>query len=301
MPKNSKWQKEYSFMYNMKEKGLDNLIEKNKSNIIKCELIGENGYGIKEIFDKIHSYLNVIEDKNHKPTGKIYTQSFIEDIKKFKNFDEKLQYIKSKTSLFDQFKSKEDIISYGNKRSKALITSMTTIAAACGTNPIPFVDIAIVSSIVGTTIIKIGKNYGYVWKNISKKDLIAICRGQLYNEEKNIEDNKKENNKTNLSKKEILNLVGETFFKGTAMICTLAFDDIIKAIWGIGTAAGSVIGAILDGGIVYKYSNNAKKYFESKCKADDGTIFFGTRCGEYENIFRKFDQFKNFELIYPTE
>lgn len=77
MPKNSKWQKEYSFMYNMKEKGLDNLIEKNKSNIIKCELIGENGYGIKEIFDKIHSYLNVIEDKNHKPTGKIYTQSFI--------------------------------------------------------------------------------------------------------------------------------------------------------------------------------------------------------------------------------
>ena len=44
-----------------------------------------------------------------------------------------------------------------------------------------------------------------------------------------------------------------------------------------------------------------KKYFESKCLTDDGTIFFTTRCSEYEVIFNKFEQFKKFELIYPSE
>ena len=60
IPKNGKWQKEYSFIKSLKEQGLEGLVEKNKSNIIKCDLIGENAYGIKEIFDKIHTYLNVM-------------------------------------------------------------------------------------------------------------------------------------------------------------------------------------------------------------------------------------------------
>ena len=115
IPKNGKWAKEYSFIKNLKEQGLEELVEANKSNIIKCDFIGENAYGIKEIFDKIYMYLNVIVDENNQPTGKIYTQSFIDDIKNIQTFDEKLQYIKSKTSLFDHFYSKEDIIDYANK------------------------------------------------------------------------------------------------------------------------------------------------------------------------------------------
>lgn len=81
----------------------------------------------------------------------------------------------------------------------------------------------------------------------------------------------------------------------------LSLDDIIKSIWGIGTIAGIVFGSLADAGIVYNYLNKAKNYFESKCQADDGTIFFTTRCVKYEIIFRAFKQFDNYELIYSNQ
>ena len=298
IPKNGKWQKEYSFIKSLKEQGIEDLVENDKSNIIKCDLIGENAYGIKEIFDKIHTYLNVIVDENNKPTGKIYTQSFINDIKDIPNFDEKLQYIKSKTSLFDHFETKEDIIAYGNKRSTILIYSMTGLAAAAGASPIPFTDIAAVLSIQAGTIIKIGKNYGYILKTISKNDLVSIYKGELYNPNQ-IQIQNQDNLHMNIE--DIIKLIGETIFKGAVMMIAVNIDDILKCFWGIGTIVGSALGVIIDGGIIYKYSNNAKKYYESKCRADDGTIFFTTRCAEYEIIFRQFELFKNFDLIYPSE
>ena len=100
---------------------------------------------------------------------------------------------------------------------------------------------------------------------------------------------------------DITKLIGETIFKGARMMIAANIDDILKLFWGVGSIVGSAVGAIIDGGIIYKYSNNAKKYYESKCKADDGTIFFTTRCAEYEIIFRQFELFKNFDLIYPSE
>ena len=299
IPKNGKWQKEYSFIKSLKEQGLEDLVEKDKSNIIKCDLIGENAYGIKEIFDKIHTYLNVIVDDNNKPTGKIYTQSFINDIKNIQTFDEKLQYIKSKTSLFDHFETKEDIIAYGNKRSSILIYSMTGLAIAAGASPIPFTDIPAVISLQAGTIIKIGKNYGYIWKTISKNDLVSIYKGELYNPINQIQIQNQNNLHMNIE--DITKLIGETIFKGARMMIAANIDDILKLFWGVGSIVGSAVGAIIDGGIIYKYSNNAKKYYESKCKADDGTIFFTTRCAEYEIIFRQFELFKNFDLIYPSE
>ena len=298
IPKNGKWQKEYSFIKSLKEQGLEDLVEKDKSNIIKCDLIGENAYGIKEIFDKIHTYLNVIVDDNNKPTGKIYTQSFINDIKNIQTFDEKLQYIKSKTSLFEHFETKEDIIAYGNKRSNILIYSITGLAMAAGASPIPFTDIIVISSIQAGTIIKIGKNYGYIWKTISKNDLVSIYKGELYNP--NQIQNQNQNN-LHMNIEDITKLIGETIFKGARMMIAANIDDILKLFWGVGSIVGSAVGAIIDGGIIYKYSNNAKKYYESKCKADDGTIFLTTRCAEYEIIFRQFELFKNFNLIYPSE
>ena len=298
IPKNGKWKKEYSFIKNLKEQGLEELVEANKSNIIKCDFIGENAYGIKEIFDKIYTYLNIILDENNQPTGKIYTQSFIDDIKNFQTFDEKLQYIKSKTSLFDHFESKEDIIDYANKKSKILIYSMSTLAAISGASPIPFTDVAVVLAIQAGTIIQIGKNFGYIWKTISKHDLESIYKGELYNP--NIIQNQNQG-EAHMNRKDIEKLVLTMFFKGVMMTFFLNIDDVLKIFWGIGSIAGAILGSIIDGGIVFKYSNNARKYYESKCKADDGTIFFTTRCAEYEIIFRQFELFKNFDLIYPPE
>ena len=250
IPKNGKWKKEYSFIKNLKEQGLEELVEANKSNIIKCDFIGENAYGIKEIFDKIYTYLNIILDEKNQPTGKIYTQSFIDDIKNFQTFDEKLQYIKSKTSLFDHFGSKEDIIDYANKKSKVLIYSMSTLAAISGASPIPFTDIAIVLSIQAGTIIQIGQNFGYIWKTISKHDLESIYKGELYNP--NIIQNQNQG-EAHINRKDIEKLVLETIFKGIGMAICLNIDDVVKLFWGIGSIAGAIVGAIIDGGIVFKY------------------------------------------------
>ena len=141
---------------------------------------------------------------------------------------------------------------------------MTLASAGAGSIPIPFVDITIVLNIIGATIIKIGKAYGYVWKQISKDDLFSIYKGELYQKKNCVE---KDNN--NLI--EFLKVVGEIFAKGIMTTFLLNIDDIIKSFYGIGTVLGVIVGAIADAGIVYKYSTNAKYYFESKCKEDDGT------------------------------
>ena len=297
IPKNSRWHKQASFINLMKENGLDNLIEEDKSNIIKCELVGSNGYGIKEIFKKIYTYLNVLKDEQGNPTGEVYTDSLIEEIKKFQTFDQKLKYMKEKTHLFDLFETKEDVIKYGRKKSEILITSMMGAAACAGLIPVAFADITIVISIIGKSIIKIGKYYGYVWKKILKNDLISIYNGKLYTPENLNNNNDLEFN----NRKEILKLIGEMILKSIGTSIALSLDDIIKSIWGIGTIAGIVFGSLADAGIVYNYLNKAKNYFESKCQADDGTIFFTTRCVEYEIIFRAFKQFDNYELIYSNQ
>ncbi len=100
---------------------------------------------------------------------------------------------------------------------------------------------------------------------------------------------------------EFLKVVGEIFAKRIMTVFLLNIDDIIKSFYGIGTIIGMGVGAFADAGIIINYSRKAKNYFESKCKADDGTLFFCTRCAEYEVIFRKFKQFEKFDLIYPSE
>ena len=294
MEKNQRWQKQSSFIKSLKENGLEKLIENDKSNIIKCNLVGSNAYGIKDIFKKIYIYLNVLKDKNGKPTGEVYTDSFIEEIKKFETFDQKLKYMKTKTNLFDQYESKEDIIKYGHKKSNILLRSMMVSAGIAGLIPLAFADITIIISIIGKSIIQIGKYYGYVWKKISKKDLSNILKGNLYDPNN---DDKKEFN----SRKEILKIFGELILKSIGTMACLTIDDIIKSIWGVGTILGVSLGAVVDAGVVYNHLKKAINYFESKCKADDGTIFFTTRCYEYEIIFRAFKQFENFDLIYPKE
>ena len=292
--KGKRWKKHGTFIQDLKENGLKDLIEKDESNIIKCELVGDNAYGIKEIFKKIYGYLNLIEDNNFNQTKEVYTQSLIEEIKKRPTFDEKLAYIKTKTKLFNEFQSKEDVITFGRKKANAYIASMTLASSAAGSIPIPFADVSIVMNILGATIIKIGKAYGYVWKKISKDDLFSIYKGELYQKKNCIE---KDNN--NLI--EFFKVIGEIFAKGIMTVFLLNVDDVIKSFYGVGTLLGVIVGAAADAGIIYKYSTNAKNYFESKCKEDDGTIFFCTRCSEYEIIFRKFKQFENYDLIYPTE
>ena len=107
--------------------------------------------------------------------------------------------------------------------------------------------------------------------------------------------------KDNTNKFEFLKVIPEIFLKGLTLCFLLNIDDVIKSIYGIGTIIGMAVGAVADAGIIINYSRKAKNYFESKCKADDGTLFFCTRCSEYEVIFRKFKQFENFDLIYPSE
>ena len=291
-----KWRKKGSFIQFFKERQLEGLIENDFSNVIYCQNAGPNANtnGIKKVFRKIYDYTNFIEDNDYNQTEQLYNQSLIEEIKKRKTFDEKLNFIKSKTNLFNEFHSKEDIIKYGNKKSIILMSSITLAASLAGAIPIPFADISIVMSIIGTAILSIGKFYGYVWKKISKRDLFSIYNGELYKKE---DVNYSENIETYKTIKEILIIVGEIFAKGILTMALLNIDDVLKWFWGVGTIIGMIVGSIADAGIVLKYSSNAKKYFESKCREDDGTIFFCTRCAEYEVIFRQFKQFEKYNLV----
>ena len=290
--RSERWQKQSSFINFLKENGLEDLIEKDKSNILKCQLVGNDAYGIKEIFNKIYVYFNGIKE-----SGEVYNQSLIEQIKCLPTFDEKLKFIKSKTNLFDEFETKEDLITYGNKKSIGLITSVSLAAGAAGAIPLPFADIGLVISLIGGSLIKIGAFYGYEWKTIQKEDLTAIYNGELYTKK----NQQKENNIIASSQKELLKIIGEVILKGIGTTIALSLDDFIKTIWGVGTTIGVVLGAAADAGIVASKCYNSKKYFESKCKADDGTIFFTTRCSEYEIIFRKFKQLQNYDIVYPLQ
>lgn len=84
LDKNQIWNNQDSFIQNLKENNLKDLVEKDESNIMQCQLVGNNSYGIKEIFKKIYDYTNFIEDKNFKQTGKLYAKSLSEEIKSMK-------------------------------------------------------------------------------------------------------------------------------------------------------------------------------------------------------------------------
>ena len=290
--KNSSWSQQSSYINSLKENGLENLVEKDQSNIIKCDLVGSNPYGIQDIFKKIYLYLNILKDEKGNPTGEVYTDSFIEEIKKFEAFDQKLKYIKTKTHLFDQFESKEDIITYGNKKTKILIGSMMVTASAVDSIPVAFADDSIIKSIIGNSIIQIGNYYGYARKKITKSDLNAIYSGKLY-EPNNL---KEEFNNINQFFKFSDDLIDES----NGIILCLNADDIVKSVWGIGTIFGIMSGTFADAGIALNNLNKTRKYFESKYKADDGNIFFITRCFEYEIIFGALKQFEDYHLIYPN-
>ena len=220
------WGSKSSFINYLIDNQLEDLIEIDESNIIKCQLVGENAYGIKDIFKKIYKYINFIEDDNLRQTGKLYAESLKEEIMKKETFDEKLKFLKEKTNLFDEFESKEDIIKYGNIKSIALITSMSLCAGLAGAIPVPFADIPIVLYLIGIAIIRIGKFYGYVWKTISRQDLLSIYNGNLY------ENNNDENLEIYTNISELLKIIGEIITKTMIMGFFLNVDDYLKFFWG---------------------------------------------------------------------
>ena len=110
----------------------------------------------------------------------VYNESLIKGITERETFDQKLQYIKHKTHLFDEFSSHEDIVKYGDIKSDVLISSLSLGAVSAGAIPLPFLDVPIILSLIGTAIIKIASFYGYAWHKISKNDIVSILNGEEY-------------------------------------------------------------------------------------------------------------------------
>ena len=295
------WEQKDSFVKFLEEKKLQDLIDENESNIFPCNLRGKNAFGIKEIFEKIYTILNIIDGKE------IYNQSLINEIKGKPTFDEKLQLLKQKTSLFKLYNSKNDIISFADGKAKLLISSLSAAAFFAGLIPIPTIDVAIVNGLIITVILSIGEFYGYVFKKISKNDIISIFDGRLYdaNNNQNEEYFDAEESNVNKIKSKSIIMKNISFFiinllKGSLFtLAALFIDDGFKFIPIVGSLTGAIIGSLCDFGLVFKFGRNAKKYFKSKCEADDGTLFFCTRCYEYEAIFKKFKNFRSYNLIYP--
>ena len=250
---------------------------------------------IWKIFEKLHSYLNLIDGKE------IYNESLIRGIIERPSFDQKLHYIKQKTHLFDEFRSKEDIITYANKKSIALIASFSTLAAASGAIPIPFGDVAVMIPLIGAEIIKIASFYGYAWHKISKNDIISILNREKYIQRDEANDEYINTNKNNVSptKVVIFDVIKGLLLGSFITASGLVIDDGIKFIPVIGTILGCIVGSIIDFSMIVLYGKWAKDYYTSKCQADDGTLFFSVRCHEYEIIFKKMKEFKEEYIIYP--
>ena len=60
LEENQIWNNQDSFIQNLKDNNIGSLVEEDESNIIQCQLVGSNAYGIKEIFKKIYDYTNFI-------------------------------------------------------------------------------------------------------------------------------------------------------------------------------------------------------------------------------------------------
>lgn len=290
------WEQAPSFKEFLEENKLGKLIEDNDSNILTCNLVGKSAFGIKKIFQKLYSCLNLIDDKE------IYNESLIKGIVERKTFDEKLEYIKHKTHLFDEFHTQEDIIKYGDFKSNALLGSLSVIAAGSWAIPIPFCDVPIMISLIGTAIVKIASFYGYAWSKISKNDIISVLNGEKYirRNEENDEYIKTDNSAPVLTRVVIFDVIKGLLMGSLITASALVIDDGIKIIPVIGTILGCIVGSIIDFSMLLLYGKRAKNYFQSKCKTDDGTIFFCIRCHEYEIIFHKFKEFQNYDLIYPN-
>ena len=57
------WEQTPSFNEFLQENNMKDLVENNNSNIITCNLVGKSAFGIKKIFEKLYSCLNLIESK----------------------------------------------------------------------------------------------------------------------------------------------------------------------------------------------------------------------------------------------
>ena len=289
------WEQTPSFKEFLQENRLDSLIDNDDSNILTCNLVGKSAFGVKKIFEKLHSCLNLVDGKE------VYNESLIKGITESETFDQKLQYIKTKTHLFDEFSSYEDIIRYGDIKSSILISSLSLAAGGSGAIPIPFVDVPIMLSLIGTAIIKIASFYGYAWHKISKNDIVSILNGEEYvrRDEENDEYINTDNSPRVVSRVVIFDVI-KGLLLGSFMTATaLVIDDGIKTIPVIGTVLGCIVGSIIDFSMLILYAKRAKNYFQSKCRNDDGTIFFCVRCHEYEVIFKKFKEFQNYDIIFP--
>ena len=296
------WEQTDSFIQFLSERKLQDLVEDEESNIFPCNLKGRNAFGMKEIFKKLYNMLNIIDG------NEIYNDSLINELKKKPTFDEKLQFLNERTSFFRFFNSKKDIISYANIKAISLISSLSIAAAAAGACPIPFFDIPIVYGLIITAILSIGHFYGYIYKKVSKQDLLTIFKGGLYIKNSNngedyfdanissVQSNKEINKSiiNNIKKYIITSLASSLLTAGA-----LSIDDGLKCIPVIGSILGVALGALCEFGLVINIGRNANKYYKSKCEADDGTLFFCSRCYEYEVIFQKFKKFDSYNLIYP--
>lgn len=295
------WEQTPSFKEFLQENRLDSLIDNNNSNILTCNLVGKSAFGVKKIFEKLHSCLNLVDGEED------YNESLIKGITERETFDQKLQYIKQKTHLFDEFSSHEDIVRYGDIKSNVLISSLSLMAAGAGAIPIPLVDVPLMLSLIATAIIRIASFYGYAWHKISKNDILSILNGEEYvrRDEENDEYIKAEKSmvkkaEKSVAKKIVIFDIIKKLLLGSIITSTaLVIDDGIKTIPVIGTILGCIVGSIIDFSMLILYANRAKKYFQSKCRNDDGTIFFCVRFHEYEIIFKKFKEFQNYDIIFP--
>ena len=207
-----------------------------------------------------------------------------------------------KDNLFlGPYKTINDILCYINYEKKWIISRNAFYAALSGANPIPFVDIGTYYLVEKKLKKELAKLYHFdLEKNILMNDKRTISKEDI----NKIEEANKEKNEVHVKSQGIVN-TGKGTFQGIKIGIEIAdivhdasyinsFKNAITAFANgckssiLFFAIGSLIGGILNVGLIIYQGNRFSKYFEENLIEDNGVNFLTEASNDYNNAINFF-------------
>lgn len=273
------WDQELDFIKYLEKENLSELIitlEENdydtKRNIAKVEL--KTNKGINDLFEQIIYFSN-----NKSNYEENFLENLLNEVKRIKGFDERLKYLRRKSTLFKELNNKDELISYLLMKSGITITSSSLLAGAAGCCIIPGCDVPFVLATMAGILAIIANIFGFQVKNLNKEDIISIMNSKEY-----VGNESSERDNLHLTIPQIITII----FTNLGKLGLLLFaDDAVKLIPGVGSLIGMALGAISNIALVAKHGYDCQEYFKSKLEYKDGEFYFTTKILQQASLFRQ--------------
>ena len=249
-------------------KGFNNLVRNNGSNILEVDLIN----GVEGRTNEIFRY--IIDDIMH---GNRFENNAINQIQNLPT-PRLFSYLRQNFNIFSNITSPEDIIERGNRRTNVIKAATIPLIIATGFSPIPFIDIPIFIFLTSIMLIKIFKAYGFT---INNEIFTHFFNG--YSPQNIINNNQNINNEDGIRVEgRIFNFLGQnlnyaidenTKFVMRQLIKVIIFRIGITAFLGlldfipiVGFIVAGVINAIINTPFLNNIVNEAKNFLSNKIR-----------------------------------